>query len=360
MPSRVRGFLQRVAVLLGLSLALTIPSFASAQSSPTRIGGVWYLTYRIGKSEGETFNRFGIERGYINIRHTLTDRWSGRITPDVTLDDFGDVKVRLKYAYGDLKLDDAGIFTSPHIEMGIAHRPWLDYEEHINLYRNQGTMFLERVHLFNSADFGVTLFSLLGGEIDEEFQETVTDSYPGRWGSVAVGVYNGGGYHAKEQNENKTLEARLSLRPFPDAVPGLQVSYLGMYGKGNTEQGPDFTVNSLFGSYETRDVVLTAQRYFGEGDQKGTFIDDDGVAVGQDGYSFFAEWKLHEPGLSLIGRYDSFDSDAEGADSDRLILGVAYHIQGHSKILVDYDIESPDGFDTIRTRVLKAGLEFHF
>lgn len=360
MPLTFVGVLKRSLALLGVSFALGIPALANAQSSPTSIGGVWYLTYRIGKSEGETFNRFGIERGYINIRHTLNDRWSGRITPDVTHDDLGDVKVRLKYAYGNLKLDDAGFFTSPHIEMGIAHRPWLDYEEHINLYRNQGTMFLERVHLFNSADFGVTFFSLLGGEVDEEFQETVTSAYPGRWGSFAVGVYNGGGYHAKEQNENKTLETRLSIRPFPYAAPGLQVSYLGMFGKGNTEESPDFTVNSVFGSYETRDVVLSAQRYFGDGDQKGRFVDDDGVAVGQDGYSLFAEWKLHGPDVSIIGRYDSFDSEADDGDSDRLIFGVAYHIKGHSKILLDYDIESPDGFDTIRTRVLKAGLEFHF
>ncbi|MFC1661246.1 hypothetical protein ACFL3S_07300 [Gemmatimonadota bacterium] len=348
-------------VLLGAAFALAFPGHSKAQTTgQTTIGGTWYLSYRVGKEGGETFNRFGIDRGYINIRHRLTDRWSGRITPDVTLDDFGDAKVRLKYAYGDVKLDDAGFLTSPHIEFGISHRPWLDYEEHISLYRNQGTMFMERAHLFNSADYGFTFFSLLGGEVDEEYQETVTSAYPGRWGSVAVGLYNGGGYHAKEANENKSLEARLSIRPFPDAAPGLQISYLGMFGKGNTEESPDFTVNTVFASYETRDVVLTAQRYFGEGDSRGRFVDDDGVAVEQDGTSLFAEWKLHGPGMSIIGRYDTFNSDAEDGDSDRFIAGVAYHIKGHSKILMDLDIESPDGFDTIDSRVLKLGLEFNF
>jgi len=341
--------------------ALALPGPLTAQTeNPTTIGGTWYLNYRAGKSGDETFNRFGIDRGYINIRHRLNDRWSGRITPDVTLDSFGDVKVRLKYAYGDVKLEDVGFLTSPHVEFGIAHRPWLDYEEHINLYRYQGTMFLERNHLFNSADFGITFFSLLGGEVDEEYQETVSSAYPGRWGSVAVGVYNGGGYHAPENNENKSLEGRVSFRPLPDALPGLQLTYNGVIGKGNTEEAPDWTINTIFASWETADVTLTAQRYWGTGDFKGNVVDEDGVALDQDGFSLFGEWKLHGPGVSIIARYDSFNSDAEDGDSDRFIAGVAYHIQGHSMIMADLDIQSPDGFDTIENRVFKLGLEFSF
>jgi len=348
--------------LLGAALwGLAGPEAVSGQtSSATSIGGVWYLSYRAGKADGESFNRFGIDRGYINIRHRLNDRWSGRITPDVTLDDYGDAKVRLKYAYGDVELDDLGFLTSPHVEFGIAHRPWLDYEEHINLYRNQGTMFLERNHLFNSADYGMTFFALLGGELDDEYQERVSSAYPGRWGSLAVGVYNGGGYHAPENNQNKSIEGRISIRPLPDAAPGLQVAYNGILGKGNTEEAPDWTVNTLFVSWETPDLALTAQRYWGVGDTKGNFVDDDAVALDQDGFSVFGEYRLHGPGLSLIGRYDSFASEGEEGDSDRLIAGVAYHIQGHSKILADINVESPDGFDTIRSRVFKLGLEFHF
>ncbi len=354
---------QRIALIYSFVLGLALTPWGQLQgqtSSPTSLGGVWYLTYRVGEAGDESFNRFGIERGYINIKHKLNDRWSGRITPDVTLDTYGDVKVRLKYAYGDVKLDDMGFLTSPHIGMGIAHRPWLDYEEHINLYRNQGTMYMERVHLFNSADFGMTFFSLLGGEVSEKYQEEVTSAYPGRWGSVAVGIYNGGGYHAPENNENKTLEARLSIRPLPDLAPGLQVAYTGIHGRGNTEAAPDFAVNTLFASYETRALALTAQRYWGQGDQKGKLVDQAGRALDQDGFSLFGEWKLHGPGISLIGRYDTFDSPEEDQDSERIIFGVAYHIEGRSKILVDYDVESPDGFDTVRNKVLKVGLEFHF
>lgn len=353
-------FLSR-SLLCVVLLSLGYPAVGSAQTgNPTTIGGTWYLNYRTGKDGDDTFNRFGIDRGYINIRHRLTDRWSGRITPDVTVDALGDAKVRLKYAYGDVRLDDLGFLTSPHVEFGLAHRPWLDYEEHVDLYRYQGTMFLERNHLFNSADFGATFFALLGGEVDQSFQENVTSAYPGRWGSVAFGVYNGGGYHAPERNENKSLETRISLRPFPDGAPGLQVSYTGVVGKGNTEEAPDWRINDLMVSWETPDVALTAQRYWGVGDFKGEMVAEDGEAFDQDGFSLFGEWKLHGPSVSLVARYDSFNSDAVDGDSDRFIAGVAYHIQGHSMLMADLDIESPDGFDTIRTRVLKLGLEFNF
>jgi hypothetical protein len=177
---------------------------------------------------------------------------------------------------------------------------------------------------------------------------------------VAIGVYNGGGYHAPERNENKSMESRLSLRPLPDVVPGLQITYTGVIGKGNTEEAPDWQINNFFLSWETSDFTLTAQRYWGVGDFKGNEVDDDGVALDQQGYSVFGEWKLHEPDVSLIARYDAFDSDADDGDSDRFIAGVAYHIKGHSMIMVDLDIQSPDGFDTIENRVLKLGLEFSF
>ena len=73
-------------VILGLAFGFILPGVVAGQSeNPTRIGGQWYLSYRAGESNGQTFNRFGIDRGYINIRHTLTERWSGRITPDVTV-----------------------------------------------------------------------------------------------------------------------------------------------------------------------------------------------------------------------------------------------------------------------------------
>jgi polyhydroxyalkanoate synthesis regulator phasin len=309
-----------------------------------KIGFLWYLSYQNGqngKGAGEDYSRFAIKRGYINIKYKFTDWFHVRVTPDVHMmedDDEnnfdGSVTLRLKYMYGQFNLPDWGIFTKPYVEVGMVHMPWLDFEEHINFYRCQDTMFIERNKTFNSADLGVTFVSLFGGTMDEEYQHKVNHYYPGRYGSMAVGIYNGGGYHASEHNENKVLEGRFTLRPLPDIIPGLQLSYFGLYGKGNTEEEPDWTVNLPFVSYDHEYVTVTGQYYWGKGNQKGK---DE---YKKDGYSFFAELKPSKK-FSIIGRYDKFDpnTDASNDENTRYIAGIAYHFykQHKNMLLLDYD-----------------------
>lgn len=195
-------------------------------------------------------------------------------------------------------------------------------------------MFLERNDIFNSADIGLTFVSLLGGEMDERYQKKASKYYPGRYGSISLGIYNGGGYHASEKNENKVLEGRVTLRPIPDIIPGLQLSYFGIYGKGNKDTNPDWRVNLGFVSYEHEYLVLTGQYYWGMGNQKGDDEDD------KDGYSFFAELRPHKK-ISIIGRYDYFNPNdsLKNDENERYIVGVAYHLdrQHNNMILLDYD-----------------------
>lgn len=308
-----------------------------------KFGYLWYISYQNGEtgntSDGDGYSRFTVKRGYINIEKEFTPWFSARVTPDVNqmTDDGnfdGSYTVRLKYLYGKFKFPDFAFFTKPYIEAGIVHMPWLDYEEHVNFYRCQDTMFLERNETFNSADIGLTFVSLFGGEMDNEYQEKVSHYYPGRYGSMTIGVYNGGGYHASEKNENKVIEGRLTLRPLPDIIPGLQLSYLGITGKGNKETDPDWRVNLGFASFEHEYVVLTGQYYDGKGNQKGNDEND------KDGYSFFAELKPHKK-FSIIGRYDYFDPNDNVKDDEnrRYIVGIAYHLykQHKNMFVLDYD-----------------------
>jgi len=313
-----------------------------------KFGLLWYLSYMDGQGadvggkagDGVNHNRFAIKRGYFRVTKTFVPWFDAHMTLDVsqTKDDGssldGSVAVRIKYAYGKFKLPDVAFLTKPYFEAGIVHMPWLDFEEHVNFYRLQDTMFVERNKTFNSADFGVTFVSLLGGTMDEEYQHNVNHYYPGRYGSMAVGIYNGGGYHSSEKNGNKALEGRLTVRPLPDIVPGLQLSYFGIYGKGNKDTEPDWTVNLPFVSYEHKYVTLTGQYYWGKGNQGGS---DENK---KDGYSFFAEIKPIDK-FSIIGRYDKFDpnTDADNDGNTRYIAGIAYHFykQHKNMVLLDYD-----------------------
>ncbi len=298
------------------------------------IGALWYLSFQDGSSNGNAYTDFRIKRGYINITKTIF-AWGGmeleaRITPDVHHKDDGDVSVRLKYAYGKFKRKN--ISWEPWMEFGIVHMPWLDFEEHINIYRMQDHMFMERNSTFNSADIGVTFGGFFGSRMKD------MKYYPGKYGSFTVGVYNGGGYHAKEKNRNKVIEGRVTVRPFPNQVRGLQFSYFGLLGKGNTVEEPDWNVNAAMVSYEAKHAVLTATYYSGDGTQKGSAIDESGQALPREGYSFFGEAKLPK-GISIIGRYDYIDLDknADENTNKRFIAGVAWDMGNHNTWLFDYD-----------------------
>lgn len=307
------------------------------------IGGSWYMGYENGEREGEKFSEFRVRRGYINIKKRFTSYLSGRITPDISVDregdGEGDLEMRLKYCYANFSPPSWGVFVEPEIEFGLVHRPWLDFESKLNGYRVQGSMFLERNDVFNSGDYGVTVSSYLGGVLKSGTQEYPGLPVPGKYGSLSFGLYNGGGYHAIERNKNKTFESRLTLRPLPFVAPGVQVSYCGVLGKGNTESMPDWDVHALFVSWQFRQGVFTTMLYRGRGDYKGAHLDANGNAADQSGYSFFSRLSLPQTSWSLMARYEHFSYKdlPETVKSNRMIIGVAYTFYKKCMILLDYD-----------------------
>jgi len=320
-----------------------------------KFGLLWYLSYMNGEGkdvggtagDGEERNKFAVKRGYFRVTKEFMPWFEGHITLDVTQASITNsslsdsVQVRLKYLYGKFNLPDLAFLTKPNIEVGMVHMPWLDFEENLNFYRLQDTMFIERNGIFNSADFGATFTTLLAGEMPDEYKKNVNSHYAGRYGSMQVGVYNGGGYSASEKNKNKVIEGRLTVRPLPDIVPGLQLTYFGTTGKGNTAAEPDWTTNLAFGSFESEPVVLTGQYYWGKGQQNGSNETE------KKGYSFFTELKLYNMikdsinKFSVIGRYDHFDPDKNTKDDEnnRYIAGLAYYLDKPHKnmVLLDYD-----------------------
>jgi hypothetical protein len=321
----------------------TVPAGLKGLSIGTQV----YLSYQNGNTpSGEDFNLFRIKRGYIDIRKTITPYFAARITPDVQQDASGDLNVRLKYAYGQFSWNWDGLIQKPHVEFGVAHMPWLDFEEHINRFRMQDTMFMERNGLFNSADLGVYFGGNFGRDMPDDFKKNVQSHFAGRWGSFGVGVYNGGGYHGIEKNTNKAIEGRLTVRPLPDIVPGLQISGFGVWAKGNQANTPEGTVPDMqvlagMISYESRRLVLAAQYESGEGNQSGTAVGADGKALPHDGFSVFTEIRLdRQQRFSLLGRYDRFTTDRDNPDRDvkeRIIAGVAWQFFKGNYWVLDYD-----------------------
>jgi hypothetical protein len=322
-------------------LLLLMPGFLflplNGQSDSTRkfftIKGDWFMASQ-WLSPNQDNNAFKLKRGYLTVETRFNDVFSARYTQDITIDDEGDdagnVELRFKYCYLKTALPDLSFFTNSYFEVGLVHRPWIDFEEHINDYRVQSEMFLERGKVISSADFGITYVTLLGGKLDPEYQQSVSNSYPGKYGSISLGVFNGAGYHALENNNNKTVEGRFTVRPLPEHIPGLQVSYNMAFGKGNDSLSSDFRMNSFCLSHESCWLTLTAQYYFGKGNMSGTSQSNN------DGYSFFGEFVIPNTKFMVFSRYDYFHDHA--TDPYQIMVGgFGCRFFKQNKILFDMD-----------------------
>ena len=312
----------------------------------THLSTKWYLSYGYGEKKGDRYNAFRIGRGYVTLKLKPLKWLEPRVTLDAHQDDSGDWKVRLKYMHLKLKLPmETAVLTNPYVEVGLVHTPWFDYEEHINNYRMEGQMFIERNGVLNSADLGVTIGGLIGPKLSSEYQKKVSKKYPGKWGSFALGVYNGGGYHAEEKNTSKVFQSRISLRPLGFVLPHLQVSHLFIYGKGNTDKDPAYWLHDVMVSFEHQYFVVTGQYATGVGNQKGSRVDKRDASLDHHGFSFFGEIKLPWIMSSLVGRYDYFDwdtsdtTDTDGgpAATSRVIAGYALHFCKHNFAFLSVD-----------------------
>ncbi len=300
------------------------------------------------RDDGSTENfAFLVRRAYMTVEAILTKNLSVRYTQDITIDDEGDdagnIELRIKYLYVQYKVPDFWIFSHNRFKFGIVQRPWLDFEEHINAYRVQGSMFMERSGLFNSSGFGLSYQGFFGGKLTGAYADRVHPHFPGKYGSFALGLYNGGGYHQFERNLGKNFEVRVTLRPFSGSVPGLQFSYLGLFGTGNIPEKPAFRLNASMISYECHLVTLTAQYESGVGNSFGNYVDSTFSALPHHGYSLYAEFKIPKTSFAVYGRYDRFVMVATGEDvlSRRHIYGASWRFFRQNKLVFSYQYGNP-------------------
>lgn len=345
-----------LAVLAALAMPAALATPASAQS-PERVSfsGLFYLAYENGRESGEVYNQFIVNRAYFTTRADVLPRLTARLTLDTSRDmegdGEGDMKIRIKYAYARYDLGNAGPLTGLAVEGGITHTAWLAFEEQINRYRMRGPMFLERSGMFNSADFGLTLTGGLGESLPEEYQREVSSAFAARYGSFSLGLHNGGGYHAIEWNDNKVLQGRITLRPLPNPLPGLQVSGLAMSGKGNQpgplDQIPDWRVLAAMASYQHRRGALSVQYTQGEGNQKGTWREPEmpHLATEFSGYSVFGEQRLGpRSAWRLVAGHDRLERTPGSSNRSfrRTHAGIGYDLGSENILLLDFARRSWD------------------
>ena len=273
-----------------------------------RIGMVSYLQYLAELENRAGLNAFDVTRAYLNVNAQISRNLRFRFTPDIRrVTDgslAGSLTVRVKYAFAQF---DNLLNERSWVRFGLHQSPWLDFEESIDRYRVQGTMFSEREALIpGSADFGASYFTPL----------------PGGYGEIHAGVYNGEGFTQTDPNKYKSVQGRLTLRPFPSrgAANGFRLS--GFYNAGWYAADRPRRLGILMGSFEHTHLVATLQGLAAtESPSAVTPVDID-----RSGWSVFVEPRQGPSGWAGIVRVDSFDPDDSLLDNSqrRVVAGGAY------------------------------------
>jgi len=264
---------------------------------------VSYLQYAGELENRQGLNAFDVTRAYLNINAQVASKVRFRFTPDIRrVTDgslAGSLTVRVKYAFA--QFDE--VTPKGWTRFGLHQTPWLDFEESINRYRVQGTMFTEREGLIpGSGDFGVSYFTPL----------------PKGYGEAHVGVFNGEGFTQPEANKYKSVQARLTVRPLPGRglANGLRVS--GFYNAGWYAADRPRRLGIAMGSFEHRHLVATVQRMWAtESPTIGAVRDID-----RGGWSAFVEPRQVPSGWAGILRADHFDPNtALGSNAQQRFIG---------------------------------------
>ena len=293
------------------------PTSVFSKADKLKFSGLTYIGYTYNDYDATladgTINTkkdtsdFEIRRAYFQLKAYLLDDPKSyyRITFDVSKDVTGDEKVRAKYAY--LYLND--VFANTGVEIGLAHRPWHDYEEHNAwYYRSISKILIEdKAHgpdLSNSADFGV-MFKTRTQYFDADY-----------------GLFNGEGYHSVSNGSGMSFEWRTTAHLM--GVDGKDkqtkktywdASFFGQYNQGHktvtigsVTENQDLIFGGLHTVYNQPSFLVAAQYVYS--DNTSNIANNVSKQAGE-GYSVNAEYRLGaEKEYRVLARYDSWTPEA--------------------------------------------------
>jgi hypothetical protein len=296
-------------------VALEAPTPVFAKADKLKLSGLFYAGTTLKEYKNSaTSNDIGMEirRGYVQLKaYLLEDPKSYfRVTYDLTRDQDtsdsngdgkvdnnidGSLLVRAKYAY--LFLNE--ILPSTGVEIGLAHRPWHDYEEHNAWYfRNISKVLIENsngANLSNSADYGV-MFKTKTKYFDADY-----------------GLFNGEGYHAAQNSNGVSFEWRATAhilgvegKDKQTELTYFDASFFGQYNKKHKNVSgvnQDLIFGGLHTVYNQPEFLVAAQYVLSQD----TNSDSTVSTQAGSGYSFNGEYRLGETKeYRVFARYDNW------------------------------------------------------
>ena len=296
----------------------------------TTIYGEWNSMTR---DNAASENQFRLNRAYLTLTKDVNDWLGMNVTADLfnsadPADNRNGLELRLKYAYLNVNL--FGTTT----QFGMIPTPSDAYDSAIWPYRVQGSNLWDGLGIQSTSDLGISNQGAIGGYMDADYLKFAAKPFAGKWGGYFVGVYNGPGFNNSEANGNKVVSGLVYVRPLPmvPVLRGLQLAYVGSYGKSNTNFAPgaglvtdypDFEANIVQASLQHEYFTIMGQYYWGkattlsseQNDRKGYLVDA------------FVRVPMVEK-LRIFGKYYRYDpnTDQSNLGHKTYVAGLSYDV----------------------------------
>jgi hypothetical protein len=352
------GTVSRFAILLavlacpGRTWAQEKPATGTARPEDTpsvKVGVTIFADYTVQQkpeatdADGNEFtpNAFNIGRSYINVTGNISHLVAFRVTPDITRESGagsslnGSYVFRLKYAYGQVNLDD-WMTRGSFARFGMQQTPWIDFIDSIYRYRFQGPTLEDREGILASSDLGATF----------------RYAFPGNYGDVHGGIYNGENYNRPEANDQKAFMVRGTVRPLR-AHPVLEgLRFTGFYDHDAYVKDAERRRAIAAVTFE-HDYVNAGANYLSTADRTRAAA----ARLEGNGFSIWATPKTAKGyGWEGLLRYDRVVMDQLTSTTDgernRTIAGIAYWFprQGSVSAAVLFDFENVDNKNFLPVR----------
>lgn len=314
-----------IAAQANLSKVKAFPVNASKKLS---IAGYTQMRYQALEETGK-IDGFDIRRARLDVKGNISPFWAYRVQFDLA----GTPK--LIDAFVELKLNDYLNFTVGQAKIPFSMENLASSTQLLLIDRSQVVEALTaRGKDVNGNQNGRDIGIQVGGTLLKQKDRPVID--------YRLGIFNGSGINALDNNENKDYAARLILHP----LTGLDISGAYYDGSrlvpevrtGNVVTTPARNANrDRYGvdlSYDLKNFSLRSEYIHGKDDQ----VEREGYYV-MGGYFFF------QKKFQLVAKYDFYDADKAVADnaSTWAVVGANYFFNANTKLQANYSVKEEEG-----------------
>lgn len=300
--------MKKLGNLLSL-LLLAVMIFTNISAIESKVSMELWNRYTVDLNGTDiTKSYFSLERGYLGIEPTFSDKMKGRFTLDFfSTDKFEEgVGIKLKYAYMD--------FAMPVSDMSLQAGLIKTYFGTIYdwTYTTIQKSFDDKEKIVSSADYGVSVNGLI----------------PAGFGEYAFSLYNGEGYSKAGGDIDANPAFAFNLRVIP--LTGITLGGSVLYEDHSLLVDADSTVS------DTVRMVYTGvgRVAFGPIDIIAQYAAKDMDGSLGAGFMVMPVIKINKLvsalDMELVGRYDSYDKNTDADETNdsygRIVAGFNWNL----------------------------------